>query len=838
MQVKVKALLSKRPELDINDGLYKFLPPEDVLEKLEHRLARFPHNIENPKFFTALVESCEIYNRYAPLIKALDLYKLSVKNYTDYLERFYESLDGMLHDYFQDNDVVKALVRFDAKAYDYFKTQNNLSYFKKCNRQLIWKLWRYMIRTGQDESEDFDSRYVCEWFAKTLIGLEWGHTFSDSLEFQRRMIDHVLDEMPYVVEQYEKEDENNAEDKIPCCGGKQSYLISVLTSLMEVIDGYNGKARDDAIVLEDYPELYKIYAKYLKMNSKGMSYEYFCQTFQKAYPRQFYKICRSDDTSSEEKRAVKIAKMLYFNYNDMNFDEYWKDYLEFCKKWLKRYKGHMDRMSAIQLGKAQQLLKRVKWFQDVPWKFVESCMENLKDEGNVRVLAYLLEGPAFEKLVKGQDCLDNTELSVIKVEPPVSLRIIKEFKELREDTVALLSSLVRRIPLDRIMSFVPQVAEAPSELKIVYFKALLALEPLEVSRRLVQEFWQSEQDGPYRAFAIKKVIDHFKNWPSSESLQMLKQCIEAIDDSEVQNYIPVNNLICECHPAYLSGFIDYYLEKISRVRTAHRPVLVCTVAVYLDAVRAQLLYDNVLQKLALTYFEANDSHMMIVVGRFIVDAYLLGSLDDRTFNERMRFFKDKILAEVYKLGATRFEHFVTQSLNEFQQNVGVKHDRKLKILEAFDQYFETERLNRQEKVDLFFNIKVYQEYLASETPEQYADRLIKLIPKLLSKVPDLSSTVSYTVLLSAIVPINNFSDSTVKNRPSGVFRVAKFLAQNKTYQLAPNLAVDLLYNYESMREYDLPTYQETLEILRACEIPSVVAAVQRIVNLMETKKIQ
>ncbi|CAB0031487.1 unnamed protein product [Trichogramma brassicae] len=231
----------------------------------------------------------------------------------------------------------------------------------------------------------------------------------------------------------------------------------------------------------------------------------------------------------------------------------WTKYFEVCRNVLS---SRSDCEIAWKKSRVAQFLKSIKWYYDLPIRYVEKCSDELLVPGSVEVLSYLVDGPTFQEIVT-RHLFENEKPfgrlsqvhpqifmaiaeSMPRVESPVTLSFAIEFFSLcekRSNMPNAFASLLYRWPMDQVKDNLPRLADSPKPVRMAFVEAALKVMPERCVIALFESAWMDTNDDDLRWKYGKLLIQYFKETRNMSFWKLLETCVRYLNVPRNEVYI-------------------------------------------------------------------------------------------------------------------------------------------------------------------------------------------------------------------------------------------------------------------------------------------------------------
>ncbi|XP_014299195.1 uncharacterized protein LOC106693988 [Microplitis demolitor] len=421
---------------------------------------------------------------------------------------------------------------------------------EKISPGLIIAAIRYDLGSNINENTDkmklLTKLYLSQRFTDWRI-------FKDNLRYDRICLDHFISNVL----------ETNSVDIKEIA----NPLIDLISSIKNFNDAVTEAKSDVRVIrMEEYPELVQNVQSFIDGHIGSRAFTRILKVMVKNLDEKVYNALVSERVRKTEKLPQIVIDDLKSKHtwrmlktDPQCFDHSWEKILKECVKKIHKFCSNCKSCSERD-PLAKKFLRMSRWCQDVPMKFVERLLRNIKWHQNGRdliTLAYLLEGPELERIIatfnrttvtktpdkkKGQLGLklDNcVPIALSLANPPGSLDLILKYGIGKCEDLAIrcLINVSRRTRVEEVILFAMDLLGPSPMSKLVFIRTLgIRLLCMIVDAQglhfILTTLWKYETDLKTRALVFKNVVKLFESFPNDQNWKLINECIDGLKPSD------------------------------------------------------------------------------------------------------------------------------------------------------------------------------------------------------------------------------------------------------------------------------------------------------------------
>ncbi|XP_011502143.1 PREDICTED: uncharacterized protein LOC105365626 [Ceratosolen solmsi marchali] len=733
-------------------SLYKYyLPPDEVLSILKNKIKSTANAEERAELIGHMIISCSLYHSKKDLLEVLKFYNKNHKNEKNLvLVRFFQYLK-------QEFDL-KSLnseqwsILNDIIFYAYVKKELFNSYVSLVEHVLEACLYNIIMY-------EKDNKLLLDKIFNVIVEhkMEQFCTFNilRGTEFERECIEKCFSSIPL------KYPENHSIWEI------QHDRLSLALNFVKTIDNYNkrnyqvkkrGSSKKTSLCNDD------IHENKLKIKNYSwivkLSKEYFYMSDNQASVKRntLIKIVKANAPDLYEEIMDKIVNIRSIESGEA-IALLKKDYRKILDNW-SEYLTEARKKLYLGNKAAKRFIVATKWYQDIPVKFIDKCMAELYEEGSFSVLALLLEGHVFEKIIipyipinnkidlNANDAKINYEItkSIIKamkyINPVVSFSTLALFCKddyalLTEDTIF---KVAQYVPAYKVLEFAQEFINCSTPMKKQSFRLIERVATKTELRNFLKDRLKLETNHSVRLLIAKMIFNLFTKLPNVHNWKLMEMCIDEL--SIDQQAIEMFSDFARIDPNYLPMYIDAYMNKIesefndneSNLDFSSRVKYILLLIDNLDLRIMNLLSEELCEKIVRKYFFDPDSmEISRAVQNFSIRLYLLQSGENLEYRLNVII---QILKNIMKNFNTphpkkpRFyaaNYTIQQFFNDMLLEISCNdNNKKLEIVERMLKVLNSNLSSWQEPTT-YLSLNLYKEYLLANSPSDFGVRCAKRI---------------------------------------------------------------------------------------------------------------
>ena len=546
-----------------------YLPVDEAVSSLKIQIDKAISLNRRRNLYGELIYTCKLHDDFEMLLEVL--------RYADE-EKPYEKSELLFHiidRIAQEFDLEKFDERYWKHTYGIIKRMK----FIKAEGREYWVLVKilksnvhYFIDHNLPTEDIIE--LIIELFIKGRVGLDW-NLLNDRLECQRLYLKTCL------KNDYWKE-------------------MSYKQNFVEGIYSFNTRFElpfdsPDRLSLRDFPDLLKVFEERLKNNSQPevpwmdrakellkihepeLCLASYSTQKKIQVDRPSNEIITTEDnhyTSTPERSKIGFISEALVALRDFNkLKENWKKYYECCCIEI-----HSTSTSPHPMVK--RFLKLVRWYNDVPIKFVQICLE----QTNMDILGYLLDGKTFSQIAlqllpnKSDKDYDTSYLTTAQIVttirnvlPPISTDLVENylgayhmycFGDYISGGIRLWKIVGHRRAPDKVMALSINLAKVRLYAKRQAIRTTRDTIPRKKLADFYFDMWnKNTHNQSLRVMLACYIGKIFVERPNDDTWQLVKHCVESIPDGQdnilnevvKQKHIPVE---------YTSLYTQLVFDKI------------------------------------------------------------------------------------------------------------------------------------------------------------------------------------------------------------------------------------------------------------------------------------
>lgn len=752
---RAKILITKNKSANA-DVLTSFLHPRDALPYFKRKIANTPSAEKRLDFIGKMILSCSMHESNEDLLEVLEYFNKQHKNEQNFV----------LCDFFQYLKQEFDLKSLDENQWLVLYNIINYAHVKKELFKSHISLMESVLETGLHHS--VNSKDNMSYFNKIMdIIVEckieqsspsW-NVLKDNQEMEKMCLQKFFELIPI------KYPENHAVWKRT--NDKLALTLNIVKSIHDFnernVRAHSKKKSkknpalkvpvEHLIKIEDYPWILNLTDEFFANTEIRSSYRNKrLMSLLKINAPEFY------ENKMDEYHIIRDIEsgeaLLLLKRNPRKILANWSAYLAEAREKLH------DGSKA-----ARRFVAATKWHQDIPVKFIEKSLEDIKAIGSILVLGILLEGEAFEKLIapfapkegtidpnkkNAKEEFEFTRSIIIAMKytnPPVSLDVISSFCQ--GDYVSLaegtLMSIAQKIPVDKVFAFAKQLVDKPVSVKKLGIRLVEKVATKAGMRKFLEELWATENQPTVRQVISKTVFNIFVKSPNSDNWILMKNCIHGLtidDKSSLEKFCDIEKI----NTSFLADYVKHYLNKIENLTSLglefkFRTHYVCMIIECFDDKLINFLPEATSLMIINRYFFDTDSTEISRAARFFaLRSYLLpaGEKFESRLNDILNMLKK--MMELFDTPHSKKKRFypANYAIHEFFRDLLIeipcdKSEESLQIIEKMIKVF-TSILSPWQESESYMSLNLFKEYLLSNTPKNFGTRCANRVVSLIQEV--------------------------------------------------------------------------------------------------------
>lgn len=630
------------------------LPPKESVPLLKTQINKSTVLLRD-ECLDYMLKSCDLYRSKEDLLEVLQYYNTRHKNeqapvligWLQSLSRTFNNMESLGKEHWQViKDIVqRAYVKRDLFAPNcYFAAQN-----------LFNPMLRFFLKQCySNDAEDADKVFLDKI---VNIILEYYCEHNNKWDF---IVDSPeLEEMcleKFLVTVSQKYPETHAVWK------KHDIKLTLTFYFIEKLGKFNEKnlrapfnpnVKATKLLIQYYPWLAKFAAELFinkEENNKSKGYFAFKKSLRQYCP-EFYQNLIDENPHMINDVTTNDALVILKRDRRQILSKI-EDYIADCQ-----------RNSTKQSKSTRRFVMSLKWYQDIPIKFVDKCLAEIEETGSILILGILLEGKILSKIIEpylptesqleidSENAQKNYELvSLIPralnfTNPPPELQVLIPLCKGDYLSVALqtLSSIAQRVPIDKVLSFADRLTNNAISVKKAGIRLVFQVSPKPLAREFLMKIGKEEKNPGIREVIAKMIYELFTKSPSPDSWLLMKQFINDLlpDDTKIFDILKNLKSINADYTA------DYILEIFKKINSfsdedldeKERSTLICS---FLNELEDKQVFNKLPEN---TITDIVVKYLLECSLDFMYDVYLFS--DEQKFEGRLTVFMS-ILSENLK----------------------------------------------------------------------------------------------------------------------------------------------------------------------------------------------
>jgi hypothetical protein len=627
--------------MDTETSWWCYLPVQHAIPALQQQITKNWKSNKRQKLLSQLIYVCKINDNEAALLDVLRY--IDEKHKNERSDVICSMLDRITQEF--------ELETFDENYWIILFNIIRRLKLKKGNARDYWVLIKILKKNvhycdSRNLSVNEIIDLIVQLFLEGRVGVSW-KLLEDAAEYERKYLDACFRHSYWLNMDYKK-------------------------NIIEGIYSFNERhiTKDNFVQrlsIKDYPDLLKIVEDTLKkeQNEQLTWIIYTKEKIKKHEPELYdswfageddtqYEIFYDDLYLDEEKDTSEIKeKVIYLteaiialkrNYNEIK--DNWPRYYECCK----------NEVDSKKRRRVKHFLKALRWYQDIPIKFAERCIE----EKNFNIMGYLFEGLTFSRLAQSllpKELEDDHNMSYLNAlhitaairntSTPISIELVQNyleayymysFKNYINDGLKLWSYVSYRTSSDKMIILSKNLSKSRLFTKRHAIRLMTAMAARNDLVDFFTELWNTEEHPMIRQMLAENIGKLFAKRPSNETWNLMTNCIAGLsanDDDILKDLMGSKAVPVE--------FASLYVEQI----LAKLQIFVQDGMCGRDAVKfLDQLFENLkpdckdhlseeCYKEILTYYLRNADLEFTNADRFVVKVYLNPS--SVHFEERLKY---------------------------------------------------------------------------------------------------------------------------------------------------------------------------------------------------------
>jgi hypothetical protein len=821
------------------------LPPKESIRLLKERI-KIPSDVSRSEWIRQMIKSCAIYDSKEDLLDVLVYYysrHMNEQAYVlhDFLDSLTDAFDikSLSKAHWQ---VLKQIIRTAYTKGDLFAT-SSYQYANFFKGALHYFLKQNKLETLLQNNEFLDLliNIIVECYIEH--DMQWNF-ITDCPEYERVCLQKFLTAIPEKYPQsFKIWDKNKIKLSVTSYLIKSMHDFNVRHFFMKsnkryntgiIMDTNNKEIKRMKLTINDYPWLMNFATDLIKIEaSDATSFKEFRKIL-RIHDLEFYQNLIDDDPNLINDVESSDA-LVALKYDHNRILSKWKLYLNACKE-------------KLQMGSrfAKCFVLAIRWYQEIPVKFVKQCFLELESKNSILILGILLEGEAFGKVIEPYlprdkkinvecdnarnryDIVSSLTKAINFSNPPVSFDIIASFCQ--GDYVALatntLTNIAQRLPNDKVLGYANQLIDKPISVKKLGIRMVFQVATNRELQAFLKRMWESEDNLSIRELVANKIYDVFKKSPGDETWRLINACFHGItsnDQKIIQNFLSPEGIDL----SYVASYIQALFNKIDAITSDEeiKEQWICTFIRMIDENIMQWLPEDLI-------IDIMKRHFFNYSTIFTVRAYLLSDIDK--FEQRLLIIMNILRDEIKKFNISSskssryypanyhihtFIPLMIQQLLDKQNNA-----MSVRAIDAALELFST-ILHPYQDVKIYITLSMYKNYFEAETPKDFGAKFGKNVARFVNEFES-------AIIVSDIVEIMNgfFNHANVykdiKKLDLKLIIIKGLMESNEHYGAL--VGIKLINCYE-MSHYN-NSFDELMQIWKGIDNITVKAVLSNLMN--------
>jgi hypothetical protein len=753
-EAMIRSFLKKNENNSHFVNTYKYyLPPMETLPRLKKQIEMTASAEERAELIGQMIISCSLYKSKHDLLDVIDFYNKNHKNernlvlvkFFQYLKQEFDlkSLNphhwGILNEIIFHAYVKKELFNSYVDLVEFILEAClfNVITHDKDNNILLDKILNIMVELKMEQFSTFnilidtklEKEYMEKFFEKVPLKYPEDH---DIWKIEHDRLTLALNFAKSI---------NNYNNRNHCTKPKRKFSKKNVAG--------NESIGEKKIKIENYPWIIKLAEEFFPAKQKQSSIKR--NILMKIIKRNAPDLYEEKMNALVRIRSVESGEALtLLKKNPKRILDNWLDYLVEARK-------------KLSLGNkaAKRFVTEVKWYQDIPIKFIDKCLAELKEEGSFQVLAILLESSVFEKIIvpyvpvnnhidlNESNVKENYELtkSIIKAlkyaNPPISLNVVASFCKadyalLAEDTI---SKTVHYVPAHTVVNFAMKFVDGTTFMKKQSLRLIQKVATKSELRDFLEEQLKKESNQSVRQLMAKMILNLFIRSPNPYNWKLMKSCIDQIniDDQVMEIFSDLGEIDSNFLPAYIDAYINRIESDFNDDNLNSRVKCILLLIENLDSRIINLISEELSERIVKKYFfDADSMEISRATQNFAIRLYLLQSGEKFEYRLNIIIQILKGIMENFNMPHPKKPRFyaanytIQQFFNDMLVEISCSNnDKKLEIIESMLKVLNS-TLSTWQEPWTHLSLNFYREYLLSNSPTNFGSRCAKRIFDLMS----------------------------------------------------------------------------------------------------------
>ncbi|XP_033219237.1 uncharacterized protein LOC117174327 isoform X1 [Belonocnema kinseyi] len=350
--------------------------------------------------------------------------------------------------------------------------------------------------------------------------------------------------------------------------------VDTIQKLTEGIYDYNERVAKKKILKEllylgNYPWLFEEVKKIIVLENQRMQYKIEkLKSLVRIHESKLY-----DSLFLQKNVIASVSSQEGLNFlkkEPGKILENWKLYLDSC-------------VTNIYCTHTKRFIKKCTWYREIPLKFVEEALKKLDDPRTLMILALLLQGPEFVRIIepmmpdsdkmdidgdakKSFRMISSIPTAINLANPPPSLELVGKF--CKGDYLSLglasLMNVARRVSVKKVITFAKALVDNPVSVRKHGIRLMATIAPTEDLCEFFKHLWKNEKHKSIREVVFQKTHVLFINRPCKETWQLMRFCIEGLTKEDIECFNVLKE-ISNVPNDYIKDYFETGLYKIEKL---------------------------------------------------------------------------------------------------------------------------------------------------------------------------------------------------------------------------------------------------------------------------------
>lgn len=528
-----------------------YLPTEEVLPKIREQIAKTPDMYEREILVSQMLFCCEVNEDHEALLEVFEYVRDRHRNEMCWFHHAFIKSVQRIHDTLHlskdHNDVLFEIVR---RMY----VKAEISDFHSVPVDFLEKAVHFRLNSGSPPEPTLEMIF----FVVSHGYYSHWNLLTDYAEYERLCLLHFL----RLAEQ-ERNAAGDTWDKI-----KFKTVSSLIESMYRFNERHAESSKMASLSVKDYPWLFDELERMLEEGCDRNMLNTLKTTLKKHEADIHYRLW-----PSEQDAATIDIKTLKRNPERILTN--WEKYFEECEK------NHYS-------GAVYRFVRSVRWYNDIPVKFVERCVRGIMEDRNghlLRLLASLVDGETFAEFivpllptenkidVRGENAKESFSLihsipEGMKVaDPPVPLELIERLcsGDYLASALPALNNSCRRTSVAKVIPFAKHLSSQRVSVAKHGIRLMDMVDRIEHLCEFLSAHWNQEEHYSARIIVFEKAQHLFSRMPGPMTWSLMKMLISTIAEKEEPLLSPWPFSVRDVPNEYAAEYMKMVLEMIDRL---------------------------------------------------------------------------------------------------------------------------------------------------------------------------------------------------------------------------------------------------------------------------------